>query len=232
MKDFKLEIVKMYDGLQSRQNFAFSKYADGEWAAMTGRLLNNGEFSTQDDHDTKVSIELLIRSFQYKDEGYFVGISCPCCQGPAHDQMKQASGQDECNLTYANLFVNSNYSFYENNFIPEYKNWKVNLVAHEDSNIGNLPFEVSNFFPIKKNAWIENVSLIEELKKLQTENELYLFCAGPFGNILSHNLWSNNKNNTYLDIGSTLNPYLETEGFKRGYLYGSDDVNKVCNWGS
>lgn len=70
------------------------------------------------------------------------------------------------------------------------------------------------------------------MKKLQTENELYLLCAGPFGNILSHNLWSNNKNNTYLDIGSTLNPYLETEGFKRGYLYGSDDVNKVCNWGS
>ena len=232
MKTFHEEIVKMHDRLKSRKHFAFSKYADGEWAAMTGRLLNNGEFFTKDDKDTKVSVELLIRSFQYKDDNYYVGISCPCCQGRAHYDMKTQSLQDESNLTFANLFVNSNYSYYRDNFIPEYGNWKVNLVAHEDSNISKLPFEISKFFPIKKNAWVENLNLIGEMKKLKTEDELYLFCAGPFGNILTHQLWDNNKRNTYLDIGSTLNPFLETEGFKRGYLHGSDDLNKVCVWGS
>lgn len=231
MKEFHTEIYKLYERLKSRKHFAFSKYADGEWAAMTGRLLNNGEFFTQNDEKTKGSIKLLVESFQYKDENYYVGISCPCCQGMAHYEMKKNSLQEETNLTFANIFVNSNYEFYREKFIPEYKNWKVNLVANECSNISNLPFEVSKFYPIKKNAWVEDLHVIEEIKNMNTENELYLFCAGPFGNILAHQLWKHNKKNTYLDIGSTLNPFLETEGFKRGYLYGSEDVNKVCVWG-
>jgi hypothetical protein len=36
--------------------------------------------------------------------------------------MKEQSGQDEEHLTYANLFVNTNYPLYVKNFITEYQN--------------------------------------------------------------------------------------------------------------
>jgi len=228
MKFFREEIEKMYNRLNSRVPFAFSKYADGEWSAMNSVSLFNGEFKS--DHTTQRSRDMLRASFVYRDPGYYVGISCPCCQGDSFEQMKQMSGQNDENLTFANIFVNSNYSFYKENFVPEYRNWKVNLIANEVAKIDNLPFAVERFFPIKVNAWVENLAVIDELKSLETQGELYLFCAGPFGNILSHQLWSHNKKNTYLDIGSTLNPWLQAEGFKRGYLYGSQDVAKVCYW--
>lgn len=231
MKLFKSEIEKLFARLISKKPFAFSKYADGEWMAMNQFPVFNGEFKSDSTEKTSKSIQLLRESFVYRDPNYFVGISCPCCQGQAHQQMKIISGQDEENLTYANIFVNSNYQFYKDNFIPEYKNWNINLVANEKSDLSKLPFEVKRFFPIKVNAWVENLDLIEELKSLNTSGELYLFAAGPFGNILSYKLWQHNKNNTYMDIGSTLNPWLGFEGFKRGYLHGSDDLNKICIWG-
>jgi hypothetical protein len=230
MKIFKEEIQKLFNRLKSKTSFSFSKYADGEWMAMNQIPVFNGEFRSDTSEKSLKSIQLLRKSFRYRHPDYYVGISCPCCQGQSHYDMKMASGQDEVNLTFANIFVNSNYEFYKSNFIPEYKNWSVNLIANEKSDISKLPFTVKRFYPIKVNAWVENLELIDELKKLNTKNELYLFSAGPFGNILAHQLWDNNNENTYIDIGSTLNPWLGFEGFKRGYLYGSDDLNKICIW--
>ena len=58
-------------------------------------------------------------------------------------------------------------------------------------------------------------------------------CAGPFGNILTHQLFEHNDNNTYIDIGSTLNPFLLGEiGKNRGYLRGAPSLSQVCVWDS
>ena len=58
MKTFSGEIEKLYDKLIEGKPFAFSKYADGEWMAMTGQPLNNGEFESN--HQTIGAIENLI----------------------------------------------------------------------------------------------------------------------------------------------------------------------------
>jgi hypothetical protein len=57
---------------------------------------------------------------------------------------------------------------------------------------------------------------------------LFLFCAGPLGNMLAYRMWEKNKNNTYMDIGSTLNTWLV--GSNRGYLIGAPTINKICTW--
>jgi hypothetical protein len=88
MKLFKTEIEKIFALLISKKPFAFSKYADGEWMAMNQVPVFNGEFKADSSEKTSKSIELLRESFVYKDPNYFVGISCPCCQGRAHQQMK------------------------------------------------------------------------------------------------------------------------------------------------
>ena len=61
---------------------------------------------------------------------------------------------------------------------------------------------------------------------------VFLFCCGPFGNILCHELTEYEPNNTYLDIGSTLNPYLKSAGFERFYYMGDNVFSKMeCVWG-
>ena len=229
MKLFNDEIKNLFERLKSKQPFAFSKFADGEWFMMRGLAVNNNEFAyTTDDTFYR---EQLINSFKFKDAGYYIGISCPCCQGQEHNKMLDFSGQDDAHLTFANIFVNANYDFYRNNFIEEYKNWEIHLVANKNAKIENLPFKVEKFYPVENTAWKHNYDLIEEIKHQELKGKLFLFACGPFGNMLAHQLWENNKNNTYLDIGSTLNPWLQSEGFKRDYYdAGTTYKNRVCVW--
>lgn len=229
MKNFNEELLKIYEKLKSREYFSFSKYADGEWLMINDKPINNGEFNyTKKDIFYK---DKLIESFKYKDDNYYVGISCPCCQGQEHFNMINFSEQDEKHLTFANIFVNSNYSDYVNLFIEEYKKWDVHLIGNKNSKIENLPFKIEKFYPVENTAWKYNYGLINEINQQQLKNKLFLFACGPFGNMLAHQLWVNNKNNTYLDIGSTLNPWLQSEGFKRDYYdTGITYKNRTCVW--
>jgi hypothetical protein len=230
-KEFKEEILILFERLKSKKYFSFSKYADGEWFMMRDMPVNNNEFNyTKNDQFYK---NKLIESFKFKDDDYYVGVSCPCCQGNEHQNMIQFSEQKNENLTFANIFVNTNYGFYRDNFIEEYKNWDIHLVANKNAKILDLPFKIEKFYPVENTAWKENYSLIEEIKKENFEGKLFLFACGPFGNMLSHQLWESNKNNTYLDIGSTLNPWLQSEGFKRDYYNDTNSPfsNRTCIWG-
>lgn len=230
MKIFKEEIKKIFEKLQKKQPFSFSKYADGEWAIIDGHNINNGEFNFIKNENSEFYRQKLIESFQFKNDQYYVGISCQCCQGEAHFKMKEVSRQNDDHLTYANIFVNSNYQFYKENFIPEYKNHKVYLVANKKSKIENLPFKLEKFYPVNETAFITNYDLIDKIKEEKVLNSLFLFCAGPFGNMLAHQLYEDNPNNIYLDIGSTLNPWLQSEGFKRGYYNNEFYKNQICTW--
>ena len=234
-KIFSEEIKKLFNRLQSNQPFAFSKYADGEWMAMKGHhgSSGNGEWVINNgNNEYENSRQKLIESFQYKDPSYYVGISCPCCQGQHHYDMKTFSGQDDEHLTFANIFVNSNYNFYTENFIPYFQTKDIYLIANKVTDVTKLPFKVEKFFPIDYNAWLLNLDLIDTLKQENVKDKLFLFSAGPFGNILSAELWKENQSNTYLDVGSTLDPWTKANRLiGKYYTEGSPDKNKTCRWG-
>ena len=62
--------------------------------------------------------------------------------------MMQKSGIPESNLTFCDIFVNSNYKDYIDNFVKEYKNWDVVMVCNENADISGLPFEVKKDFRV------------------------------------------------------------------------------------
>lgn len=238
MKSFRGDIELFVNKLKNQENFSFSKYADGEWAVIKNQQLNNGEFwfDPNSPEDQKKR-DILIESFQYKHPNYYVGISCPCCQGnEVFNEMYEFSGQNVDHLTWANLWVNSNYKYYLSNILPLYKEKKVVLFCNSKATVERLPFRPHAVLTIENNAWANNWDLIEQTKSMITKNNmrnmLFLFCCGPFGNILCYELIKHCDENTYLDIGSTLNPFLQSEGFKRHYYSGNNFFsNLTCSWG-
>jgi len=223
---FRGDIEFIFNKLKNKEKFSFSKYADGEYAILRNVSITNCDNWTFDRNKHQHVHEQLLESFTYKDSGYYVGISCRCCQPRDHiDWMRSKVTQ---NVTWANIFVNSNYEYYKNNFISEYANNDVVLFSREDSRLNDLPFPVKEHVPITKNAFLDNFDLIKNFNVETYNNKLFLFCAGPLGNMLAAKFWEKNKNNIYLDIGSTLNIYLTEPN--RGYLLGFGENNKNCIW--
>lgn len=224
MKDYKKEIEVFYNKLLSNEKFALSKFADGEWGAIKGTYFfpANGEWEANGDNPLfQIVRKELIESLQYKDPNYYVAI-CPC-----YKEAIEFSGQDESNITYANIFVNSNYNFYKKHYIELYKERDIHLVTHRNTDLTNLPFRVEKFYPIDYNAWVVNRDLPEEILESDPKDKLFLFAAGSFANILSHKLWKHNKNNTYLDIGSTLNIWTKVERLQRDYYMGNKELENL-----
>ena len=126
------------------------------------------------------------------------------------------------------MFVNGNYNDFVKYFISEFKNYDVILVKKKKGNKENLPFNVEEYIPITGTAWRDNFNLVNELSNRDDSNKLYLYSAGPLGNMLAAKQWEKNKNNIYIDIGSTLNPWLV--GKNRGFLKGGPTLNKICIW--
>ena len=225
-KDYKTDIEIICKALASGKRLSFSKFCDGEWAVIENRDINNSEFWFEPDKlvDT-LKRQKLIESFQFQHENYYVGVACPGVFGEdMHKEMKELSKQPPHRLTWADIWVNSNYRYYIENVLPLFKDRPTVLYCNGKSNVANLPFTPTKVFEVSYNAWAHNWDLIEKSKQYITENNLedhtFLFCCGPFGNILCHQLTEFNEKNTYLDIGSTLNPFLGSAGFERDYYMG------------
>jgi hypothetical protein len=234
MKTFDEDFYFLLNKLKNKDKFSFSKYADGEFAILVNRGITSstekpGENWTYNPNIDSIYRDELLSSFKFNQEGYYVGISCPCCVPMEHVKwMRDNVGVDKEHLTWANIFVNGNYEKFLNNFVPEFMNHDIIMVANKNANINSLPFKVEEHIPIGYMAMRENFKLVEELPKRDYKNKLILFCAGPLGNMLAAKMWKSNKNNIYLDIGSTLNPWLV--GLNRDYLKGSPDLKKICIW--
>ena len=106
-KSFRNDLKTIIKKLELKENFAFSKYADGELHILSNKPINNGEFWFVPEQHAE-SRQRMIESFRFIHKNYYVGVSCPCCIGGkfVHDWMKKQSGQDPSYLTWANIFVN------------------------------------------------------------------------------------------------------------------------------
>jgi len=228
-KDFSLDIKILLKKLKNNEKFSFSKYADGEYAILRNQTITNCDnWTYTSDIDLKYSDELL-KSLKFNEPGYYIGISCPCCVNKEQvSWYRDTVNVSNSQLTWANIFVNNNYKFFKKEYIEAFKNYDIILVANNNANIENLPFDVEEHIKVTNTAWKDNFDLVENLPTKNYKDKLFLFVCGPLGNMLAAKMWEKNKNNTYLDIGSTLNPWLV--GNNRGYLIGGGTTNKICVW--
>lgn len=248
MKDFTLEVDKFTKMLENKENFAFTRFSDGELHMLQGKpffirndmTLSNGrlckgfwgneELKTFDPDADKKCQDKLIESFKHRQHNYFKGVCCRCCVGEEDfkwqfDNLLEETPDDEF-LTWSNLFINSNYREYMKSIVPTFSNRPVVIVSNEKSNIEGLPFykNVVKWFPIGNNCHSNHFDLIDEMKQWtkdnNIENHLFLFSAASLSNYLIYELYKQNDNNTYFDIGSTLNPMMELDGWvgSRAYL--------------
>lgn len=249
------EIVKKK--LQDREPIAFSRYSDGELYILQNKALvldNNliqieskkqyGAYKPQDfksflPEEHSFYRERLIEAFKHTQPNYYKGISCRCCVGEeSFTEQVTLHGGDIKYLTWANLFVNSNYPRFIKEILPILQTYDTIMICHKDANLSKLPF-VYKDFRVGYNAMINDYGKIVEIKNWikdnNISNQLFLFSASTFSNLAIHQLFSEYPNNTYLDIGTCLTPFMDMptdRNYLREYWYGEGhrDLSKTCIW--
>jgi len=239
-RNFNKELYYFLDKIKNNINFSLSRWGDGELSILENkhidlRFIKNGEFRYDPNiKEYELVRNILIESYKYQDDEYYIGIACKCCVGDdKYQYMKKLSEQKEENLTWANIFVNSNYNNFIDEYIPVFKEKEIIMVVNSRANVDMLSFKVKRVYKVGVDAWYNDYYIVNDLKKYIENNDItnhvFLFAAGPLANILTYELWKFNKNNTYIDIGSTLDVQMGLPA-TRGYLKGADTLKKVCIW--
>ena len=239
MKRFEGDFNNFVDKLIRGEHYSLSRWGDGELKILENKFIDlrdkkNGEFRYDPNLPEYDNVrDKLISSYTERDNGYYIGVACPCCAGRrTFKHMKKMSGQDEGNLTWANIFVNANYRHFLGRFVPEMENHDVIMVVNHKADTSKLSFDVERTYHVGTDAWYNDYDVIECIKRDYSDasDKVFLFAAGPLANILTYELWFNmSKDNTYIDIGSTLDVQMGMRG-TRGYHKGAPTLKKVCTW--
>ena len=247
MKDFNNAFDSLLSMVKGGENFAFTRFSDGELFIMqnktvvladnhyiTGDIKGPNKY-TKEEHKEfyperhQFYREKLIECYKHNQENYFKGI-CTATDGHVgkanFDWMIDFHGGDHPNLTFANLLINANYKRFVEEMVQNFANRDIIYVVNELADTSKLPFDIMKKFNIGSNCMIDNFDTSEKVKDYISSNNIkdaiVLCSAASLSNFVIHDCYKEDSGNTFLDIGSCLNPLLNLEGWKytRGYLTG------------
>ncbi|MFT4967483.1 MAG: hypothetical protein ACI9CD_000490 [Candidatus Deianiraeaceae bacterium] len=255
MKDFD-KVKKL---LEKQVPFAFNRFSDGELFILQNKRLvlcetntivdantNAGPVYEKEDHkdfnpqEHSFVREKLMDAFKFNSKNYFKGLSCKCCVGQKNFKwQKEVLHGNIKNCTWANLLVNANYPRFLDEILPLIKQYKTVMICNDKADLSNLDFIVKDF-RVGYNAMVNDIHKIDEIKKWVKgrgiEGHLFLFSASSFSKIAIYELYKDFPENTYIDIGTTLN-HLIGMSTKRSYLgeyhrgeTQTKDLQKICIW--
>lgn len=259
-KSFEKDFLDILNIFRQSENFAFLRFSDGEVfmmqkkeillgenSAIVGDKHLPGQYTPEDRKHYKPDEHEFFRqkledSLIFGSDNYFKGLSCRCCcvgQDGFDWQLNKIGPGDEHNLTWANLMINSNYINYINSFVSLFKTKKIFSVFNQLADIKNwgLDFQPEKNFPIGSNCIVNDYNLVDEIKSYirdnNIKNSVFLISASSLSNMIIHKCYEAYPNNTYIDIGSSLNPFIPGINSRRSYMNqlitGIKD-SRVCVW--
>ena len=256
-KQFQKELGFFLQKLKNKKSFAFIRFSDGEQYILDNQELKldngliqigdtkQGGFYKPADYKHFDPIkhshirELLMNSFLHKQNEYYKGIGCECCNGREYiNKQLEMLGGDADTITWANLWVNGNYPAFITWVLPELYNNDCVMICHKDADLHKLPF-IKKDFRVGYNAMVNDLNVIDDIDNWITYNKIeghvFLFSASSFTNIAVYKLFQKHPNNTFIDIGTCLTPLMamptERDYLQRFWYYnGGGDLQKICIW--
>lgn len=239
-QEFKEDFFEIMRTIVESDSMALSRYADGE-----ANVLKNNTIGNKDGWLYKQDKNLVFRADLRKallctDPNFLYGISCTCCDKPNHDYLLSLIRTGRENLTFSNIFVNANFPLFQEHFLKTLAASKKDIVVCTGKKAKmrdlNERVPVRDFIPVPGNCvvwWEKNRDYIRgllDLKASQYTNAVFLLAAGPLSEILIHEMWQVNPRNIYVDIGSTLDPFLFRRNSRVYHRGDSEFAKRYCSW--
>lgn len=225
--------------LKNKEPFTFIRFSDGETEILKNRYLEivpgktvfrgkeiKNNFPQFDSKKFDPSIhqnirEDLLNSAKFKADNYFKGI--PTSHNKAiddRDMMVDLNGGLDNSITFADLFLNSNYQKYLNEIVPLFESFENIIVI---ANYRAKPIDILNkakHISIPDNFFENYDDVLEDVMNNLTDIQagtLILSSASSLSNIIGYKLFLIRKDITFLDIGTSINSLLSMDDKIRSY---------------
>jgi hypothetical protein len=211
------------------EHFGLIRPGDGEYLIM-----ENHTFTAQsgDDwtNDSCCSIlkEQLINTFKIINPDLYIGLPCnTCCNVNMYDKYINKYQVQKSQLTYANVFCNSNWKIFTD-FLKSYDKGFYLITAGTKE----CKFPIKDRYYVDKflvnnwdKVWKDETNRILEYVKDKTD-VVICFAAGPITKIWIPMCMELNPTNVYLDIGSALDYYTKGAQNARPYTDSNNYYSK------
>ncbi len=200
--------------IKKGDHFAFVRNGDDERSLIMGHEVHAQENWHAPNHVTALG-EAIRSSISYKDDNYYYGVSCPCCDPKAFFWYWKNVG-DEKKMTFANLWVNGNYQRFYRDFLG-IKRDAVVIANYRAAGKPIASLNVLKYYSVSDDCisfWNNEADgminhIIEDFG--DCKDILFVVSAGPMAGPIIERLYKNNKNNCYIDFGSALDGFYREE---------------------
>jgi hypothetical protein len=209
--------------------FGLVRPADGEFQVLCDNTLTNCDNWTYK-NGGRLRIDMH-NSLSKSIPNLYIGIPCDCCNVEMKNSYIKMFNLSPLRRTYANLFCNANWK----NFIAFLQNYPDGFsLVTSGINDCNLPIHdrlIIDSYLVNKWDEVYDKETARIMQWVSTKkNDLICFSAGPLTKVWIPLLMNQFPNNTYLDVGSSLDIF--TKGItNRYYTKDGDELsNRVCNF--
>ena len=213
--------------IKSKENFSLLRFADGELYVLENKKITNCDNWTFKENG--ILCKHLNEALTLKNTNVYYGISCLSDHVPTCMYYYKKIFNNH-NITYANIFVNNHYSKWKN-FLESHNGecFLISCKLPKNNKVGNIKVVDSLIIDeFLVNSWDEKYknyfNLLNTIGKKYT-NMLFLISAGPLSEVFIHKLYKSNPNNIYIDVGSSIDPYIKNR-LSRPYMKNENMFNK------
>jgi len=235
----KAELKRFIGKLIANERFIFIRFSDGEMEILRGSRLalsesgviwSKGRSTFQypvydhkdfDPERDRPLMEALTSSAKHQSPEYFKGISTAHNGDPdATKMMIELNGESERNLTFSDLWINSNYKHFLDQALPILTARPVALIANFRTNPKKIS-DLWSFIPVPDAAFQNYAQVVAEIIEkigLLPQGTLVLSSASSISNLIGHQISLLNIDVTFIDIGTALHEQLGFTDSRRLYI--------------
>lgn len=224
------ELNTFFNMLKKKQNFCFVRYNDGEMMGIdkVGSIVARG-----DQHVNKSLQSKLVEGLVHRQKNYYIGIPCSKCF-PKYNLLATKMIKEYKHKTSAVLFTNRNWKKFYDNFPSVCSDREIVWVGGKSQSKENLlkyGLNIKKCVLIpEKNSWLFYEKIIKIVPPLLAPNDIVMVSLGPTARVLCKEWFEQYLNNTFIDIGSTLDPITKGIYFNahKGWKDTGFNLQKRC----
>lgn len=193
--------------LVKNEPFAFTRWGDGEWSCMMGKMGQNC-----DGHSYSPSLAKALRSVLQKQQSYYYGLQPKA----AHDMGEEIEGLlkvlgVDIPFVNADIFHDASAENLLVDFFKAIEKQRVVLVGSSQLVMMRMYFPSMTHIEVPAtDAWLDYEHIRDKLETtlMARRNDVVLFSCGMMANVLIDDLWSGMFSDmTLINTGSVFDPY-------------------------